>query len=235
MKSIRIIIKIGILFFIIIVILAYTSNKESFTPLHIAAWNGNYKQAEMLVNKKENLEARSKYGQTPLHYAVFMNNYDIVELLIKKGADVNAANIKRYRPFPPMGPLYYHEIEGVTPLHCATTTDTAQLLLNNGAKIESKNIHGETPLFYAIRSSANNVVELLLKNGAVINIQSKRGLTPLHLAVENHLRLSTIQMLLEKGADTNAKTEKGETPLDIAERKRYKDIVELLNSYMSKK
>ena len=60
-------------------------------------------------------------------------------------------------------------------------TETAQLLLTQGAEINAKTDKGRTPLHDAAETDAAATAELLLKQGAEVNAESDDGLTPLHM------------------------------------------------------
>lgn len=56
------------------------------------------------------------------------------------------------------------------------------ILLENGADIDTMDIYGETPLHFAARNNHANTIVQLRKRGAKINIRTDIGDTPLHLA-----------------------------------------------------
>ena len=100
-----------------------------------------------------------------------------------------------------------------TPLHIAVETSSPEILqhlIQRGAKVDVKNIQGETPLLKLLRSdrfSAQNV-DCLLLNGADPKIADSRGETALHCAVfRDHTEV--IDSLIKHGADVNAQTESG--------------------------
>ena len=60
-------------------------------PLHLAAYNGDYKWAEKLINDGAYIVSVDIWGRTPLHYArrrkYGAKNDKVARLLIKNGAD----------------------------------------------------------------------------------------------------------------------------------------------------
>jgi ankyrin repeat protein len=58
------------------------------------------------------------------------------------------------------------DINGNTMLHMKITSDTARILIENGADINAINCHNKTPLFYAVINNNFNLVKLLIENGA---------------------------------------------------------------------
>jgi uncharacterized protein len=81
---------------------------DGWTPLHLAAFFGHAKIAEVLLAQDASASARSRNpnsntplhaalagdagGWRPLHLAAANNNLDTIKALIAQGADVHAAN-----------------------------------------------------------------------------------------------------------------------------------------------
>ena len=66
------------------------SPRDTWLPLHLAAYGGNTRSAEILLKHKAKVNARDSNELTPLHYAVSSGRHECVNLLINKGADMNA-------------------------------------------------------------------------------------------------------------------------------------------------
>jgi hypothetical protein len=108
-----------------------------------------------------------------------------------------------------------------------------QLLLNEGAPVNSSNSFGKTPLMYAAQVDKAESVRLLLASGAEVNartrsanlceLQIRRGnRTPLHYAAEN-AGLEVIRLLVDAGAEVGAHDKEdgggpSQTPLDYLSR-----------------
>jgi ankyrin repeat protein len=76
---------------------------------------------------------------------------------------------------------------GFTPLHFAAqehAAEVAELLLENGAEVDSSNSFGNTPLFAAVFNSRGRgeLIELLRSRGADPHRANDAGQTPLGLA-----------------------------------------------------
>ena len=73
---------------------------DGWTPLHLAAFFGHPKIAELLLAHDADVTARSRNpnGNTPLHAALAGNHKLVAGLLIGRGADVNAADATGWRP-----------------------------------------------------------------------------------------------------------------------------------------
>jgi ankyrin repeat protein len=129
----------------------------------------------------------------------------IIENLIRDGADVNAVfNIPVYHPYAPSLD------EENTLLHYASgpscNVEIADILINNGASIDAKNINGDTPLHLASKYGCTSLVELLLNSRADINSRNDSGNTPLHIALDVYERdvedtfTDIIEILITRGA-----------------------------------
>lgn len=114
-------------------------------------------------------------------------------------------------------PVDVRDKHGATALMYATVNGHARLvllLLDAGAKLNTRDDLGWTPLHWA--TSANvEMVKLLLDRGADVNAKDSIGYTPLMNAA--HLALpETAELLLERGADLKATTRDGRTAMDMA-------------------
>lgn len=73
-----------------------------------------------------------------------------------------------------------------TPLHDAASrncTNVIAMLLEAGAKLESRDQAGETALHVAAQEGCTDAVAMLVKAGAAINARDKSGYTPLKRAM----------------------------------------------------
>ncbi len=107
--------------------------------------------------------------------------------------------------------------------------DIAQLLLEGGANVNSKDGLSSTSLHAAARDGHREMARLLLDLGAEVDARTAAGETPLHLAAEgSHQKM--IRLLLRAGAAVNRCDSLGQTPLHrhLGSRSRRKEIVVLL-------
>jgi hypothetical protein len=147
--------------------------------------------------------------------------------LIQAGGDVNAA------------------VNGIPPIlvapSCVNGT-IADILISQGANVDSKNSHGETALHLAARFGHLDVVKMLLAHGADINVQSNSrsesnmsnadfnvGWTPLHEAAEQG-ELEAVRMLLLHKAKAHLTTKNGKTARDRARQSGHTEITKMLSS-----
>ncbi len=107
---------------------------------------------------------------------------------------------------------------GSSPLHVATArgiTEIVELLLQNGADPNQRDILGRAPLHYAGRFL--DIAELLVAAGADVNVRDRFDETPLYRSVANQ---AMVRFLLESGARVGVRNHVGDTALDRALRLR---------------
>ncbi|CAG0904570.1 unnamed protein product [Cyprideis torosa] len=131
-----------------------------------------------------------------------------------------------------LAPSSKDELRQRSPLHHATSAETAELLIRKGAVVNAKDRRGKTPLFVAIENNRHSVVEVLLAHGAEPNIMSREsplyyGTCPLHHATS----AETAELLIAKGTEVNAKDERGKTPLFVAIENNRHSVVDVLLSH----
>jgi ankyrin repeat protein len=126
---------------------------DGWTALHLAAFFGHIKVAELLLAHGADVTARSTNdtGNTPLHAALAANQQLVAGLLIGSGADVNAA-----------------DGGGSRPLHLAAANNNLaaiSALIAQGAEIDVVNNAGTTPLALAVARGHREAAALLTRHG----------------------------------------------------------------------
>jgi len=108
---------------------------------------------------------------------------------------------------------------GWSPIHAAAffSRDKVMMkLLENGAKINSRDLGGFTPLHLA---RTMDVARLLIEHKADINAADNQGKTLLHhliISSNESANIDLIKLLIQKKADMEAKDRDGNTPLHAA-------------------
>ena len=122
---------------------------DGWTPLHLVAYFGHTKIAEMLISRGASVNAcsRNSTGNTPLHAALAGNHKLVVGLLLGHGADVNAADVAGWRP-----------------LHLAAANnniDAVNTLIAQGADVNAPNGEAQTALSLAQEKNHREAAAIL--------------------------------------------------------------------------
>jgi len=123
------------------------------TALHLAASGGSTKAIATLVDLDASPLALSARGRTPLHHAVDVGNARGTRALL------DAANTRRLDPG-----LTVMDDDGNTPLHLAARRGdmpVVRMLLEAGARRDTRNNAGETPLQSAVSHGHARIAELI--------------------------------------------------------------------------
>jgi ankyrin repeat protein len=134
------------------------------------------------------------------------------------------------------------EGDGETPLMWAcepTSLDIMEVLLERGAKVDTPDNYGVTPLMYSAANHNTNQaykpLEVLLKHGAAVDLKAHRGTTALMYATEAG-QLRCVYRLLKAGADPDLRDDDGYTAYDVAmsdtDSTTHRRIAELLRRNM---
>jgi len=107
-------------------------------------------------------------------------------------------------------------------------TEIAALLLDSGAKIDTRDQTGRTPLMYACSGPNDATVALLLKRGAGVDLaDSEEHWTPLMFAAaEGHL--GVVRLLLAAGANPGAADIDGEDSIMFARSRGFTELADLI-------
>ncbi|XP_058166663.1 nuclear factor NF-kappa-B p110 subunit [Anopheles ziemanni] len=192
------------------------SNQQQLNCLHAAIRRDDTTIAQMLIAlldeyglTDELLDLPNDRNETALHLAVTANNGPVVAALLAAGAALN-----------------YCDYRGNTALHRAVVENVPEmvrLLLKhmraNGARMDSTNDDGLTPLQAAVYAKNLKITRILIDAGApVCERDLKHGNNVLHIAVDND-SLDIVHYLLEKVGHTALGQERnnaGYTPLQLA-------------------
>jgi ankyrin repeat protein len=188
---------------------------RQMTGLHLAAFFGVYRAANILIIRGQSLDLKDSYGRTPLSYAAEKGHEAVVKLLVEKGAELEA------KSYGDRTPLLWAAGNG----HEAVV----KLLVDGGAELEAKDkYYGRTPLLWAAEKGHKAVVKRLVEGGAELEAKDKSyGWTPLLWAAEKEHE-AVIKLLLEGGAELEAKDKCGRTPLLWAAEKGHEAVAKLL-------
>lgn len=184
------------------------TDRFGHSPMHYAAYKGNPRIVDYLLNNGGNPNIRGRHDSTPLHSAAWGRNKQVLELLLEDGADVDARTD-----------------EGETPGMTAALRgekDMLEILFSLSADPHATDIHGTNLVDLAAAGGHKAIVDLLQE----IGVSNKN---PLHVAAGLG-DLNKIKRLLENGHSINKRDAFGATPLLVAMVSGKEDVVDFLLS-----
>jgi ankyrin repeat protein len=143
------------------------------TALHSAR---SAAMAQLLLDFRADPEAKTLRGLTPLHfYAQNLGSIGAMRAVLQRGVEVD--------PATGCVPWGWHS----TPLHGAAycgNIEAVKLLLEFGADVRKKDLHGNSPLHLAAKAGEIEVVRFLVERWPeAIKAKNEAWQTPLHWAV----------------------------------------------------
>ncbi|MCL2214982.1 MAG: ankyrin repeat domain-containing protein [Treponema sp.] len=253
-------------------------NTEGNTPLMEAVRSAAVSSAEKLLRGGADSSTRNTRGDTPLHIAVSIESHDLVQMLLKTGVSIHARNTRNRTPFQISLSVSLQMVSslltdnrinvpddmGNSILHIAiqerAPDNIIRSIISQGARINSVDSNGKTPLRIAIDTEAWESAKILAESGADPFITAVDNKTPGEISFEKgsicinalfsgrlinssdnsgntilHIaaRYGTpeyINLLLELGADKSAKNIASESAYDIALRWNRRDNAEILRN-----
>ena len=175
---------------------------EGFNALHVAAYHGQMKSLEMLVELGADIEKKDDSTRTALFMASWQNHADVVKWLLDRDADSDPITSSNFTP------LFVASKNGYV--------DPIRILLEAHAKIEHRDEKGLTSLAVAARFGKVAAVKLLIDYNAKVNAQDQSGNIALIHAIQENLtddHVEMVQLLMKHDANINHKNQSGLTPL----------------------
>ena len=138
--------------------------------LHVAAERGNLETVGLLLDRGADPNNADQYA-TPLYLAAHWGHTEVVQLLIDRGADVDIFAAALLCDLDTMKSLLSETPSiamapgrnSAPPLHAAGSPEVAQLLIDHGARLDTVDDLGNTPLGSALnRGERGRAVALFL-------------------------------------------------------------------------
>lgn len=177
-------------------------DKDSFSPLHYAAYNGHRAAITYLIHMGANIRAHDQHGFMPIHMAAIKGHTPCIKLFVHLGNNHN-------------------ELDAIkqTILHIACREGhlaTIKYLIRQKMDPCLQNAHGLTPMHRAAQGGHTHVIKYFItKLGIDKDIQTKNGQTPLHVACQ-YGHLHTVRYLMQQKANPNARDKDKNTPMHFA-------------------
>lgn len=133
------------------------------TPLHMAAKNSHKEVVEFLIANGVEVDGRGPFCETPLYHTT---SREVAKILLAAGADPNVEYIVFVMNGYPSG--------NDTILHKAVkdgNKEIVELLIAEGADINSNGWASGTPLHVAVRRGKLEMARVLIAAGADVNVQ----------------------------------------------------------------
>ncbi|KAI4454805.1 ankyrin repeat-containing [Holotrichia oblita] len=224
-------------------------DSEGRTVLSVAAAQGCVEVVRQLLDRGLDEQHRDNSGWTPLHYAAFEGHQDVCEALVEAGARIEETDNEGKAPLVLAAqgghtalvnsfldkynaPCDQRPHDGKTALRLAALEghyDVVQILLSNGADINSKDADGRSTLYVLSLDNRLAMAKYFLQQGSDVETRDlEQGRTPLHVSAwQGHTEM--VSLLLTCGrAQVDACDLENRTALHSASWQGHSDIVKLL-------
>ena len=188
-----------------------------------AVRNGDFITVKNQLKSNIDINIKDANNETGIIIATDRNDTAMVKLFLEHGADINIASDKIDNT-----PIMIASVKGYT--------DIVQLLIEkSNPDMTILNGYGGTALIPACERGHVDVVKLLLeKTNVKVNHVNKPGWTAMLEAIVfsdgGKSQQEIVRLLLAHGADKNISDKNGITPLEHAQRKGFKELVDILSN-----
>lgn len=157
-------------------------------------------------------------GQVPALVSDVANGrIEKVKERLNNGENPNVETVHKHSPVYTAITMPEHDMEG-------KNKEMLILLLKAGAKPDSQDEDGRTPLHISAMYQNLDMIKILLKHGADVNKADSSGETAIMFAAYTG-DLDVVQFLLKHGASPNIKTPYGSTLLTAAEESKNEALI----------
>lgn len=139
-------------------------DNSKFNALTLAAWRGNKEVVEILLNFKAKLPEDSNVLNELVSSSVQKGILRLFKIVIDTGFDVKKL------------PILLNDAAS------GGSKEMIQILIDQGLKINDKDINGWTPLHYAAWNGREEAVQMILQNGGDVNVRNLAGQTAYNIA-----------------------------------------------------
>jgi len=226
-------------------------DKDGNTAFMEAVMAGNSASMEQLFNLGADTKTRNFKGDTALHVSAAIDSIDLSTQLLAWGVSIHARNAQDRTPFQialnsynymlvksflAMGRINSSDDFGFSPLHIAVQENAPLILvsaiLELGARQNSVDQEGRTPLRLALDLNHLEMARLLAESGSDVFYAARDGKTPADISIDSGEVMVTA---LFSGSSIDAKDPLGNTILHYAARHGDPKMVSLLLSLGARK
>lgn len=162
----------------------------------------------LLMNGGDVFLETNNAKQTPVHYCCQSGNTRILQEILAN-LDQQMCRIACNKPAASLWtPLFFACHNG--------HPEIIRMLINQTARIDVFDEHGEAPLHVAVSRGHEQVVDILLEHNAFVNVRNKPGMTALHIAAKLGHNSMVVKLITEHGAILDAMTLIKQIPLHLA-------------------
>ncbi|XP_071098479.1 serine/threonine-protein phosphatase 6 regulatory ankyrin repeat subunit B-like [Haliotis cracherodii] len=194
--------------------LAFLSHDAMHNIFHYACFTGNKNILKQLVRHCD-INSRGLNGWTPVMYAVVSGQVGSLKLLVKHNADVRLCDNNN-------NSLLHLVVEN------GTKSSVEYLLKELKCDINTRGMHGWTPLVCAVFDGKKDVLDVLLKHKTDDRLRDTNIRNAIHLACECGIN-SIVERLLQL-TDVNATGKHGQIPIMCSASSGKKNTFDLLLS-----
>jgi ankyrin repeat protein len=162
-------------------------NVDGRMPLHVAAEQGRWPVAKLLIKNGADIDALDRNGHSPVYVALMAGRTQVVQHMLKMGAQIEP-----------------DELLAEAVRNGVADRDVVELMLEQGADINQLTSEGETPLILAVKKGERLLVKRLILYGADVNKPGNNGELPLAIA-KTQGNDSIIRLLRQNGARESQK------------------------------
>ena len=150
----------------------------------------------------------------PAH-AISCKKTAMLQCLLDCGYNVNAINANKR--------TLLHEAV------ISSSTQCLQLLLSvPDINLDGQDLHGWTPLFWAVNCGNRDIVKKLITVNADLSVKDHEGNMILHRVADSGCFPEFIEVLVHRGCDIDCRNSRGETPLMVSAAEGYCNVISAL-------